>query len=114
MARYTATYTSAQTDAVLVSVPSGSGFRMQSYAATLDRACTVPYVTWKLEFDDTTDVYIGGHDGMAPGPAYGETAPYGSNGLMEGADGQDVLFTCEVPTGGQITIVVNGEMFPTT
>ena len=114
MGRYApAPYTTAQTDAVIVSVPSGMGFRVTHYAFVVDKSCTIPYVAGLFEFDDTADVRFGGHDGVSPGSGWGEGNPGDSSGLAEGGDGQDVTFTCDVPTGGSVSVFVNGDFFPT-
>lgn len=108
MARYPFVYTSAQTDTVLVSVPSGQGFRVTGYEFWVDRSVTAQLVECRFEFDDTTDVWFGGHPGLAPGSGVSRANAYGDESLADGADGQDVLITCDAPTGGEVRGAVNG------
>lgn len=108
MARYQFSYTSAQTNTVLVSVASGQGFRVMGWEIDIDRSVTVPYVEAFFEFDDTVDVKFGGHPGLAPGSGKARANGYGDESLADGADGQDVIFTCDAPTGGEISGAVNG------
>lgn len=103
MARYTETYTAAATDDVLVSVPSGQIFQCTGWTCSTDAACTVN-VSVSLEFDDTVDVYFAGHPGIRPGGTFGEKGE-----VADGADGQDVIVTISVPTGGSAVVTVNGQ-----
>lgn len=113
MARYkSGPHTTAQTDTVVVSVPSGQGFRVTHWYLEVGAPVSVAYVSAVLEFDDTADVPFASHSGVRPGSGVSENGPNGE-GIAEGADGQDVLLTCSVPTGGSCTLWLNGEFFPT-
>lgn len=113
MARYApAAYTGAQTDTVIVSVASGQLFVLRGYEVFVHGACSVN-VSFSLEFDDTADVLIGGHPGLRPGSGVVSRAPAGDS-LAEGADGQDLIFTCSAPTGGSVTLAINGDLVSTT
>lgn len=114
MARYVSgPHTAAQTDTVVVSVASGYAFMLDKYYFEVDASCTVPLVEFKLEWDDTADVRIAGHSGLRPGSGSGESQPSAYLHLAEGSDGQDLLLTCDVPTGGQATLYVNGDLVAT-
>lgn len=114
MARYkSGPHSTAQTDTVVVSVASGFAFVVTGYYFTLKASCTVPYAGFTLEFDDTADIPFGGHDAIRPGSGSGEKQPSPYTPLAEGADGQDILLTCDVPTGGTCTLWLNGDLVAT-
>jgi len=59
-----------------------------------------------VEFDDVADVVIVEHPNIAPGSGF--TEGNGGGILAIGADGQDILWTCGVPTSGSVTVHVTG------
>jgi len=103
--RLTGKYTAAQTDAVLKTVATGKSFVVTGYSVFVDKSCTVN-VQALLEFDDATDVRIAEHPGIAAGSGMVEGS--GAGILAIGASGQDVLFTCTVPTTGSVAVHVTG------
>lgn len=107
--RLTAKYTSAQTDTVLKSIAGGAKFVVTQVSAFIDNACSVD-VGVLFEFDDSSDVRISEHPGLAPGSGYTEGS--GAGMLAVGGDGQDVLVTVEVPTGGSVVVSVSGYSIP--
>ena len=113
MARYApAAYTSAQTDTIVVAVATGFRFVITGHSCMIDNACTVS-VSYLLEFDDVTDVRIFEHKGIAPGFGVVEKGS-ALEPIAEGDDGQDVLVTLSVPTGGNASVTVNGFLQPTS
>lgn len=109
MARYApAAFTAAQTDTVVAAVGTGEHFVLVGYEFMVSKGCTVN-VSFNLEFEDTADVNLGGHPGLAPGSGV-VVRESGSEPLATGAEGQDLTITCSVPTGGSCTIVVNGRV----
>ena len=104
--RDVATYTGAQTDAVVRAVAAGMGLRVSLVEITVNKACTVN-VDANLEFDEGTDVLVQKFNGIPPG---GGIATWVH---AVGADGDDLLFTCTVPTGGDITVKVSSHQYPT-
>lgn len=98
-------YTSAQTDTVLQAISAGQKFVVTSYMITADNANSVD-VAALLEFDAGTDTRVAEHPGIAKGSGFGE----GNGGgiLAAGGDGEDLLLTCEAPTGGSISVNVTG------
>jgi len=103
--RLTRKDTAAQTDAVLQSVTAGLKAVITMLSVYCDKANSVD-VQGLVEFDDGSDVRIAEHPGIAAGSGFVE----GNGGgiVAIGADGQDVLWTCEVPTGGNVTVHVTG------
>lgn len=103
--RFCVNYTSAQTDTVLKAVGAGEKFVLTSYMITADNANSVD-VAALLEFDAGTDTRIAEHPGIAKGSGFGE----GNGGaiLAVGGDAEDLLFTCEAPTGGSVSVNVTG------
>lgn len=98
--RDVATYTSAQTNAVVRAVAGGTRLKTRYAEITVSKACTVN-VDALLEFDAATDVPIKKFNGIPPGG--GVVAEINA----VGADGEDLIFTCTVPTGGDITVEVS-------
>jgi hypothetical protein len=103
--RVTRKDTAAQTDTVLQSVAGGQKAIITMLSVYCDKANSVD-VQALVEFDDTADVRIAEHPGIAAGSGFVEGN--GGGVIAAGADGQDVLWTCEAPTGGNITVQVTG------
>jgi hypothetical protein len=103
--RLTAKYTSAQTNTVLKTVAAGKCFVVTAVDVFCDNGNTVD-VSVLLEFDDTTDVTIVEHPGVAPGSGF--VIGDGSGQIQLGDDGQNVIVTVSVPTGGSVTVHVSG------
>jgi hypothetical protein len=103
--RLTRKDTAAQTDTVLQAVSAGQKAVITAVSVYVDHACSVD-VQALVEFDDTADVRIFEHPGIAPGS--GAVEGNGGGILAAGADGQDVLWTCEVPTSGSVVVHVTG------
>ncbi len=97
--------TAAQTDAVLKTVNANERFVVTAVAVMCDNANSVD-VQALVEFDDTTDIRIVEHPGIPPGGGF--THGNGGGILAIGIAAGDVLWTCEVPTGGTITVSVSG------
>ena len=111
-----AAYTAAKTDEVIVSTPSGFMFVLTAYEVMLSKDAPVASLSFNFEFDDTADVEIASHPGLAPGSGVicrgSPTEP-----IAMGADGQDLLFNCGDPTAGlggagKIKVSVNGYFLP--
>jgi hypothetical protein len=107
--RLTQKNTAAQTDQVLKTVAAGEKFVVTQISAFCDKANTVD-VQVLIEFDDTADVKITEHPGIAAGSGFIEGN--GAGILAIGADGQDLLLTNEVPTTGSVTVHVSGYIVP--
>ncbi len=103
--RLTAKYTSAQTNATLKTVAAGKRFVVTAVDVFCDNGNTVD-VRVLLEFDDTTDVTIVEHPGVAPGSGF--VIGDGSGQIQIGDDGQNVIVTTSVSTGGSVTVHVSG------
>lgn len=103
--RLTAKYTSAQTNAILKTVAAGRRFVVTAVDVFCDNGNTVD-VSVLLEFDDTTDVTIVEHPGVAPGSGF--VIGDGSGQIQIGDDGQNVIVTTSVSTGGSVTVHVSG------
>ncbi len=103
--RVTNKYTAAQTDAIQQAVAPGQKAVITAISVYVDKAASVN-VSALVEFDDVTDVRIVEHPGIAAGSGFVEGN--GGGMLAVGADGQDVLFTCSVPTGGSVVVHVTG------
>ncbi len=103
--RLTAKYTSAQTNTTLKTVAAGERFVVTAVDVFCDNGNTVD-VSVLLEFDDTTDVTIVEHPGVAPGSGF--VIGDGSGQIQIGDDGQNVIVTVSVPTGGSVTVHVSG------
>ena len=103
--RVTRKDTAAQTDAILQAVAAGQKAVITAIAIYCDKANTVD-VQALVEFDDVTDVRITEHPGIAAGS--GIVEGNGAGILAVGTDGQDVLWTCEVPTTGSVTVQLTG------
>lgn len=101
--------TSAQTDAILQAVGASERAVILALSAYCDKANSVD-VQALFEFDAGSDVRIAEHPGIAAGSGFVE----GNGGavLAIGALGEDVLWTCEVPTGGNVCPHVTGFLIP--
>ena len=103
-----AAYTGAQTDVAVVTVGAGVKIVVTQNEAMVDEANTVG-VGFRAGFGTvntpTTTGVVLSHPGLVPGArvARGD----GSGILGVGADGEDLRFTCEVPTGGSIRYLVS-------
>jgi hypothetical protein len=95
-----ATYTGAQTDAVLLAVASGRRAVSAFVEAFVSKACTVN-VDVLVEFDSGTDVKIKKFNAIPPGGGFGVPV------TLSGGDGEDIVVTLTVPTGGDVTVGVN-------
>lgn len=97
--RDVAIYTGAQTDAVVRAVAAGRRLLITFAEITVSKACTVN-VDAMLEWDAGTDVPFQKFNGIPPGG--GISGPIAALG----GDGEDVIFTCTVPTGGDVTVKI--------
>jgi len=97
--------TAAQTDAILKSVGASERFVVTAFSVVCSNANTVD-VQGVIEFDDTSDVRILEHPNAPRGGGFVE----GNGGgiLAIGAAGQDLLWTCTVPTSGSVCVHVSG------
>jgi hypothetical protein len=103
MERICNNYTTAQTNTVLKTVNSGQRFAVTSYLIAVDGDVTVSSIDCQLE-STTTD--LARHPGITAGAGYGEGD--GSGVVFVTADSGDLEFTCDVPTGGSIQVMVTG------
>lgn len=101
--------TAVQTDAVLVSVGAGEKFVLTWLLVTCDNANTVD-VQALVEWDRTTDERVVEHPGIPKGGGFALGNGGGILGI--GGDAEDLLWTCEVPTGGSITVQGGGYKVP--
>lgn len=90
---------------MLKSVAAGKRFIITAAEVFCDNANSVD-VQFLLEFDDTTDVKIVEHPGIAPGSGF--VIGYGASEVAAGGDGQDVIVTTTVATSGSICVHVSG------
>lgn len=101
-------FTSAQTDTALVTVGSGTKIVVTRMSFAADNANTVD-VAVRAGFGaantPTTTGVVASHPGLAAGGVY--TVGDGSAILGVGADGEDLRFTGEVPTGGSIDVLTS-------
>jgi len=106
-------FTAAQTDLALKTVSSGTKIAITRVSVTCDRANTVN-VAYRLGFAastlPSTGTGVAGILSSHPGVAAGSGVVEGNGGglLGIGADGEDLRFTCGVPTTGSIRVVVTG------
>jgi hypothetical protein len=97
--------TAAQTDAILKAVGAAERFVILGISVLCSNANTVD-VQALIEFDDTADVPIQEHPNAPRGGGFIEG---GGGGILAiGAAGQDVLWTCTVPTSGSVVVNVRG------
>jgi len=95
-------YTSAQTDTKLITVSSGTKIVVLSCTIASDAATTTKPLV-RAGFAATTTptgagTYIS-HPGLPAGGGIREA------GAVAGADGDDFIFTCAVPTSGSLDVV---------
>ncbi len=90
---------------MLKSVPAGKRFVVTEIDVFCGNGNTVD-VQVVLEFDAATDVKIVEHPGVAPGSGF--VIGDGSSAIVFGGDGEDVIVTVTVPTGGSVTVHVSG------
>lgn len=102
-----ANYTTAQTNTVVVANSAGTKLVVVGFMVTVDNAATAN-VQARLGLaaatTPTTTQVFGSHPGIAPGSGFARGA--GAGMLAVGADGDQVLITSGVPTGGSIDVVV--------
>jgi len=106
-------FTTAQTDVALETIGASNKIVITRASITLDVDTTVT-VSYRLGFGATTLPATGtgvagivsSHPGLAAGS--GQTEGNGGGILAIGADGEDLRFTCDVPTTGAIRVVVSG------
>lgn len=101
-------FTAAQTNTVLVAVPSGWCIVVTRLMVTLDKAVTATGVsviigTGQAATPTTTGV-IGSHPNIDPGGGF--VCGDGSGILGDGNDGEDLFITSGVPTSGSLDGVV--------
>lgn len=101
--------TAAGSNEVLKTVNSSQKAVITMVEVFCDNANTVD-VDVLLEFDDTADVFVAHHPGIAPGSGF--VIGDGSGIVAIGGDAQDVIWTNEVPTGGSVRITVRGYIIP--
>lgn len=103
-----AAYTSAQTDTAVVTQGSGGKIVVTQAMVVCDSANTVA-VGFRLGLGPTntptTTGVVATHPGLVPGS--GVSRGDGSGILGIGADGDDLRFTCTVPTGGSVRVLVS-------
>jgi hypothetical protein len=103
-----ANYTTAQTNAAVVTVGAGVKIVVTRLTVTVDNACSVD-VQCRIGFatatTPTTTGVVLSHPGIAAGSGVVEGSGAGILGI--GADNEDLRITSEVPTGGSIDVVVS-------
>jgi hypothetical protein len=107
---YAQNFTAAQTDTALVTVSAGTKIVVTGFLVTCHNANTVN-VSARMGFG-TANVpaygsagIVGSHPGIAAGSGFGRGG--GSGIIGTGADGEDLRFTCSVPTTGSIDVDVS-------
>lgn len=109
MERVTRVDTAAQTDVILKAVAAGEKWVTTGITVLANNANTVD-VQALIEYDAVTDVRITEHPGVLPGGGF--TEGHAGGMLAVGGDGEDLLWTCTVPTGGSIFVGVSGYIVP--
>lgn len=101
-------YTTAQTNAAILTVAAGTKLVVTQCAVLVDNACSVD-VQVRMGFATVTTPTGAGvvltHPGIAAGSGY--TRGDGSGIIGVGADDEDLRITSEVPTGGSIDCLVS-------
>lgn len=106
-------YTSAQTEVVVVSVGSGQLIQLEAFEFTVSKDTTVN-VSFLLECEDAGgDVQVAKDSGVAPGSGFVRIGT-AADPIIECADGQDLTMTTSAATNGAVDIVVNYQLRPTT
>lgn len=103
-----AAYTTAQTDAAIVTVGSGAKIVVTQIQAVTDSANTASVglrVGFGTANTPTTTGVVATHPGMVPGA--GISRGDGSGILGVGADNEDLRVTSSVPTGGSLRVLVS-------
>lgn len=101
-----ANYTAAQTNAAIVSTAAGR-LVVTRCSVMVDKACSVDVgvlIGFGASTTPTTTGVILAHPGLAAGSGLAEGN--GSGKIGQGAAGDDIRITSEVPTGGSIDVVV--------
>lgn len=101
-----ANYTTAQTNAAIITVASGK-IVVTECSVLVDNACSVDVqvrIGFAAATTPTTTGVVLTHPGIAAGS--GVVRGNGSGVLGVGADGEDLRITSEVPTGGSIDVLV--------
>ncbi len=102
-------YTSAQTDAAVVTVSAGTRIAVTSImfvaanSNTVDTSVRIGFGAAAVPAYGTAGIVLS-HPGVAPGSGLGRGG--GSATLGAGADGEDLRITCSVPTGGSVDLIV--------
>jgi hypothetical protein len=102
-------YTAAQTDTAVVTVAAGlklvvTGFLIVcSNANTVNVSCRLGFGTANVPAYNNAGL-LGTHPNIGPGSGFGRGGGTGIIGV--GADDADLRFTCSVPTGGAIDLMV--------
>ena len=105
--------TAAQTDTLLVSVAGGLKAVVTSVEViaansnSVDVSCRVGFATATLPAVSTTGVdgILLNHPGIPKG---GGALKGGGSGILGiGADGEDIRYTCSVPTSGSVAVIVS-------
>ncbi len=101
-------YTGAQTNAVVIAGIASTQFIVTGYCVSTANSNTVD-VSFRLGFGTTVPNYgnaqlLDTSPGIAPGS--GKAAYAGEIALGLGASGDDIRFTCSVPTGGSVDVCV--------
>ena len=98
-------FTTAQTNAALITVSGGTKIVVTHQMVTADNANSVD-VQVRTGFAAVTTPtgagVVGSHPGIPPGGGF--TMGNGGGILGIGADGEDLRITSEVPTGGSIDV----------
>jgi hypothetical protein len=108
-------YTTAQTDAPIISVSAGNKIVVTGFLIDCSNANTAN-VSARLGFGTaTTPAYgsqqlLGTHPGMGPGSGFGRGG--GTGVIGTGADDEDIRFTCSAPTSGAVDVMVSYHVLP--
>jgi len=103
-----ANYTTAQTDAAIVTVAPGTKIVVTRCSVLVDNACSVDVqvrIGFATATTPTSTGVILSHPGIAAGSGVVEGSGSGILGI--GADNEDLRITSQVPTGGSIDVVVS-------
>lgn len=98
----------AQTNVALVTVAGGSKIVVTQIMVTVDADCTVSpsfVIGFGAASTPTTTGVLAAHSGIPAGAGFQRGD--GSGILGVGADGEDLRFTCDDPTGGNLDVTVS-------